>query len=666
MSRPWTVLLLAILCGLGFWLRIDNLGYLGLVVDEGIQALAVKGILANDVPLVPSGAVYSRSYIFLYLQAATANLFGLEAFALRLPSVVFGVAVIPTGYYLAKSLFDQQIGFLTALILTVSAWEIELSRYARFYTMFQWTFIAALLCFYHGFMVRGGTGYRLAFLFFAFLSFATHPLAKLLLLSFVIPLVMAEKEPGERWRTAGWGGMTLLVLLLHNRIVRWLNRMGEYLDYPPDPTAAAATLFDQFRGIAGIPPLNPIDLSLFSLAFSQSTVLGLVLISLAVVAIRGLYLDNSEKPNAPAILTCIAAIVAAYFNQIGLALVVLTAYPILFMRQVSEFRHGRFLRTYFMVVLFLGIWLFIARSSAAPAGRDLLMALFGFPHFYDFLLHWLIAGWPLFLLVMLVGLAALLRDRIEDRTRPEPLFLLLSLHLLLFIPGFFKAFAESRYFFHLYPLLVMVFVFGLREILHWFRRRTSSEWLAQPQFATILLTISVLLLSQDITLIDTASAATRDYNTSRDPVRSVISWKTYAGFHQDHVTPANYVKANLQNDDIVVVAGPVFIPPIYQHYIGRVDVTVAPHYQPIYYGRLRDGKLVNYITGSDVLPEYQPLASVIAERTNDIWLLSDYTLLEPDNQFYSDSLKVLLKSLTPDTLILGRDQKSFAMWLKKP
>jgi D-glycero-alpha-D-manno-heptose-7-phosphate kinase len=50
--RAGVTLLLLVLLAAGFWLRIRHVGELGLVVDEGNQALAVRGILQHGVPKV--------------------------------------------------------------------------------------------------------------------------------------------------------------------------------------------------------------------------------------------------------------------------------------------------------------------------------------------------------------------------------------------------------------------------------------------------------------------------------------------------------------------------------------------------------------------------------------------------------------------------------------
>ena len=67
--RRFSVLLLLILIVIGFWLRVRHLGDLALIVDEGVQALAVKGILKYGVPKFDSGYIFTRALSFIYLQA---------------------------------------------------------------------------------------------------------------------------------------------------------------------------------------------------------------------------------------------------------------------------------------------------------------------------------------------------------------------------------------------------------------------------------------------------------------------------------------------------------------------------------------------------------------------------------------------------------------------
>jgi hypothetical protein len=53
--RSRELVALSILLIIAAWLRLANLGALGLQVDEGVQALAVQGWLDTGLPMLPSG-----------------------------------------------------------------------------------------------------------------------------------------------------------------------------------------------------------------------------------------------------------------------------------------------------------------------------------------------------------------------------------------------------------------------------------------------------------------------------------------------------------------------------------------------------------------------------------------------------------------------------------
>ncbi|MBD3275447.1 MAG: hypothetical protein GF372_09065, partial [Candidatus Marinimicrobia bacterium] len=216
---------LILLMIIGYWLRIRNLGTLGLVGDEGIEALAIQGILEHGVPIVDSGIFYGRWPLYLYIQAGFAYLFELNEFWLRYPSVIFGVAAIVPGYYLAKTLFNRHIGLLTALILAFSLWGIELSRYARGYTILQFLFLISLIFFYKGFMLDRDK-YKYWFLISAAFTLLTHTMSDVLILLFLIPL-LAFYIPWKRRVYYGVWAAVLAGMILIKRLLFGLKPTSE-------------------------------------------------------------------------------------------------------------------------------------------------------------------------------------------------------------------------------------------------------------------------------------------------------------------------------------------------------------------------------------------------------------------------------------------------------
>lgn len=69
--------------------------------------------------------------LYAYLTVLPVKLFGLNEFATRFPSALFGVLTVLLTFYLVKVLFvDYSLAVLSALFLAISPWHIMLSRAA--------------------------------------------------------------------------------------------------------------------------------------------------------------------------------------------------------------------------------------------------------------------------------------------------------------------------------------------------------------------------------------------------------------------------------------------------------------------------------------------------------------------------------------------------------
>jgi 4-amino-4-deoxy-L-arabinose transferase-like glycosyltransferase len=116
---------LAALTCAGVFLRFWGLGAVGLHGDEETMAMAVRHILEDGRPLLPSGMFYPRGLTQLYLMAGSVAVLGETEWALRLPSVLCGSALIPLAYVIGrrflrpqwKHAFAADIAFLPDLIV---------------------------------------------------------------------------------------------------------------------------------------------------------------------------------------------------------------------------------------------------------------------------------------------------------------------------------------------------------------------------------------------------------------------------------------------------------------------------------------------------------------------------------------------------------------------
>ncbi|GHV58277.1 hypothetical protein FACS1894182_09800 [Bacteroidia bacterium] len=126
----YTILLL-VLTIIAFVLRIYNVGYLTLWVDEYVHTNTASTFLHSPAPDY-NGVIYTWLIIPLF------RLFGETEFWARFPSVVFGALTVPLVYFFAKKYFNRSVGLFAAVIVTFSLYLVFWSRIARFYSV--WTF----------------------------------------------------------------------------------------------------------------------------------------------------------------------------------------------------------------------------------------------------------------------------------------------------------------------------------------------------------------------------------------------------------------------------------------------------------------------------------------------------------------------------------------------
>ncbi len=143
-ERAWAAL--AAITMAAAFVRFWKLGHLGLWSDEGIIFIAADNILKTGLPYLQTGLLYLRDLPHLYAVAASLYVFKDVELALRLPSVLAGVALVPVTYLLALRLFNQKsVALLAAGLVAFHPWMFEYSRFARSYMlMLLWLYLAAL------------------------------------------------------------------------------------------------------------------------------------------------------------------------------------------------------------------------------------------------------------------------------------------------------------------------------------------------------------------------------------------------------------------------------------------------------------------------------------------------------------------------------------------
>ncbi|MFZ3069208.1 MAG: glycosyltransferase family 39 protein [Microgenomates group bacterium] len=137
-----SLILLGLIFITGLFLRIVVLGSTpsGFTPDEASQGYAAYSLLQTGKdewgipwPLTSFRAFADyRAPLQTYLMIPSVAVFGLNEFAVRLPSAIFGSLAILLLYFLAKALFPKQpkVALFASLFLAISPWHLQFSRMA--------------------------------------------------------------------------------------------------------------------------------------------------------------------------------------------------------------------------------------------------------------------------------------------------------------------------------------------------------------------------------------------------------------------------------------------------------------------------------------------------------------------------------------------------------
>lgn len=135
-----TKLLLLIILFIASVLRLYQLGAVPVSPDWDEAALGYnaysiiqtgKDEYGKSFPVVLQSFADYKPALYVYLAIPTIATFGLNTFAVRLPSALFGIATVFATYLLVYELFKRKdLALLSAFLLAISPWHIQFSRVA--------------------------------------------------------------------------------------------------------------------------------------------------------------------------------------------------------------------------------------------------------------------------------------------------------------------------------------------------------------------------------------------------------------------------------------------------------------------------------------------------------------------------------------------------------
>ncbi len=160
-AAPWVVrptLVLAVLLGVGFWLRFQGIEGEPRQWDEVENYTATRAFLERGFPSLevhkdlPRLLIHTSELQFVPM-ALAALVTDDDRYVVRLPMVCFGTLTIGLIYLVGRRLFNRPVGLVAALLYTFSPVCIGMSSFGRYFSQVQ--FLALLSVYLLWRAVRG-------------------------------------------------------------------------------------------------------------------------------------------------------------------------------------------------------------------------------------------------------------------------------------------------------------------------------------------------------------------------------------------------------------------------------------------------------------------------------------------------------------------------------
>jgi mannosyltransferase len=263
---PWAVFALT---AVALALRLTGLARESVWIDEAFTVNSAHQSLAAILAAAKTDVHPPLYALFMHFWVSA---FGSSEFALRLPSVIFGVIAIPLAMRLARRLFGEAAANATGLLAATSVFALHYSQEARNYSLMALLTLASMdfyVSIIERFTVRVALGYAAVTIALVY----THHFGWFALLAQdVHALVLATSDGARRAWFARWVGLQFVVALA---FAPWIPVLAGQIHHASDSFWAvpptALTLAKLAWEYAGSAPLLLFDVIViaFALVFTR-------------------------------------------------------------------------------------------------------------------------------------------------------------------------------------------------------------------------------------------------------------------------------------------------------------------------------------------------------------------------------------------------------------
>jgi 4-amino-4-deoxy-L-arabinose transferase-like glycosyltransferase len=610
--------LLILILAVGTMLRFWNLGNVGLHGDEDIMGLAVRGIVAQGIPILPSDLIYLRAPLHTYLVAGSTLLFGDNEWSLRLPSAIVGSLCGLFAFFMGRRFLGPKQNLVFVALITFLPVMIEVSKTARMYVFF----IACLLVF--GLLLfrweRARTTMSLlSASFVLLLSIQFHQLAV-----FAAPLLLYPGLANRSWKQTLQGAIALASALIFSELFTHFAHRS----YPEESERLV------LEAEEGLTPLDLLFQGNFRLAIAVA-----IGVAVAVIMIGTIRMDRRRATLPATVLLAIGAASCSLLHYHIGAIAVLFG-TIAWLRAGSE-RKSRLLIIAAGVGLMALMQFYILRGTGEFGGRQIIGAFVGTPSIWPTLRFIEFSAAGVAVLAVTLGFAAY-RLAQGRRVPIHFLFFAMAVWAPLFGLGFFSWDVATRYTMGAMPFFLLAVPAGVTYLIQ------STGWggrLRDPPIAARA--AGVVLIAAIVNPTAAWQVAGNNYED-----------------HPDHKGAAEFIQSlNPGPADILIAEDSI----VQTYYLGRVDYRLQNVAGARNHSVLRNGVLYGQYTGTPVIGSGRQLEAILdRELAGSIYIISsNHGSASLQRRNRKNGIAEVLASDRLEVVYVGRDHKTRVWKLRR-
>ena len=559
----------------GFYFRLKGLGKWPFALDEYYIIRSVQNIFKYGLPQFDAGGYYSRGVLYQYLIAALWSA-GLKAeFASRIIPVFTNLLAFPALYMLGKKVSGKTLSLILLIYFSFSLWEIEFARFARMYSPFQAIFVWYLYNFYLLLFENKKSAYNWM-LALSFVSIFVYEASIFLVIMNFLPLLWDFENKkfsiGNLTRIFSKTNFIKILTAIVIFLIAYLYLSFDFRTFnqtdllPPE-------LKDYFDNL---PKLSKFRMPMVLLFTKSSGMLWLILkvLPALVIGLFIVYIFKDKNLTFENKFSLIAISFFALFNTYGLLIIFTVMFAMVNWLDIKTFNKKLILRIIAVIgftVLFWTIYAVFNTSwyeyfprgkftSTLAALKILWKQFLNYPNFYEMFVifrNTLPKFTYLSILILFAGIIIAI-SKGEDRTKKFN-FLFFVFTLLIFLVTFINTFYfDTRYFFFVFPLFLLLVFGSLQSTINFFIRNKSLQTVI-----FVVVSLFVAIISEDIGYdhlvnIDTARINFRKGFTKAEKIHYYPRW--------DSRSPSELVNKESHSDDVIITNDQIC-----DFYLNRLD-----------------------------------------------------------------------------------------------